>query len=102
MKIIKLLFGQYWHHRHRLWMKKVRLRRHIKIAREMYKLNQGRRLFVLEVDFIPGHYIIKTWKEIKALRRQGVFSTRAKREDFFKEAAYIVPDYDKSKETHLK
>jgi hypothetical protein len=57
----------------------------------LHRQHNGRRFFVLEVDYKPGFYTVMNWQEIKAAQKGGAFSDRARQLDFLREAAYYTP-----------
>jgi hypothetical protein len=85
------LFGEYWKHKAVLYFSNKRLAQAIDLADEMHEHNNGKRYFVLEIDYKPGYYQVMSWDEIKAWQKVGKFSSRAKQMDFFREAKYYTP-----------
>jgi len=80
----------YYKHKREIARRKRRLTYAIDLAEEMHILNNGTRYFVLEVDFKPGHYIVRNMNEIKAMQKNGAFSKRANYTDFLREALYYT------------
>ena len=91
LKFIHLILGEYYKHKFSLWLRQVRLNRAKDLAMRLHRQHNGRRFFVLEVDYKPGFYTVMNWQEIKAAQRGGSFSDRAKQFDFLREAAYYTP-----------
>jgi len=91
LKFIHLILGEYYKHKFSLWLRQVRLNRAKDLAMRLHRQHNGRRFFVLEVDYKPGFYTVMNWQEIKAAQKGGAFSDRARQLDFLREAAYYTP-----------
>jgi hypothetical protein len=74
-----------------LALRKFRLSRAIDIALRLHNQHNGRRYYVLEVDYKPGYFIVRTREEIKQMQVNGYFRKEAKFVDFLKEAAFVTP-----------
>ena len=91
LKFIHLILGEYYKHKFNLWLRQIRLNRAKDLAMRLHRQHNGRRFFVLEVDYKPGFYTVMNWQEIKAAQKGGAFSDRARQLDFLREAAYYTP-----------
>ena len=67
-----------------------RLAKAIFMAEKLHVQNNGARYFVLEVDYNPGHYVVRNRHEILAMQKAGMFSSRATSLDFFRESLYYT------------
>jgi len=74
-----------------LALRRFRLSRAIDIALKLHSQHNGRRYYVLEVDYMPGHFIVRTREEIKQMQVDGYFRKEATFMDFLKEAAFVTP-----------
>lgn len=89
-KITRLINQSYYMLQYKAWRQSIRLEQAINIAEKLHELNNGTRYFVLEVDYKPGYYQVRSWSEIKAEQKLGRFSTRANFIDFLREAKYYT------------